>query len=157
MGKYQIYIDQFLNSKLGKTPENKLHHFVVRKFTDIYKYDLDGNYLTAYKSIVEASLENKINGSYIRVALNGGSMSAGGFLWSYKKMKKLNPSKKYSPKAGVKKKVLQYDLDNNLIGEYESLVEAQRKVKGSSIGNISNACAGRIKTCAGYKWKFGTE
>jgi hypothetical protein len=157
MGKYQIYIDQFLNSTLGKTPENKLHHYVVRKFTDIFKYDLEGNYLTEYKSIVEASLKNKIKREYIRVALSGASMSAGGFLWSYKKMKKLNQSKKYSPKAGVKKRVLQFDLNGKLIGEFASLVEAQSRVKGSSIGNISNACSGRIKTCAGFVWKFETK
>lgn len=53
------------------------------------------------------------------------------------------------------KPVLQYDLDSNLIKEWESMAECRRK--GYSQGNISACCRGERKTHKGYIWKFKEE
>lgn len=53
----------------------------------------------------------------------------------------------------VRKPVLQYDLDNNFIKEYPSMLDVQRKT-GITTGNISTVCNGNRNTAGGYKWKF---
>jgi group I intron endonuclease len=54
------------------------------------------------------------------------------------------------------KKVLQYDLNNNLIAEYESLQDVGRKT-GFKVGGISKCCLGKGNTAYGFKWKYDEE
>jgi hypothetical protein len=55
----------------------------------------------------------------------------------------------------VRKKVVMYDTDGNLIAEFDSATEAQRKT-GIKQSNISKCCLGRkyFRTAGGYVWKF---
>ena len=52
--------------------------------------------------------------------------------------------------------VLQYDLNDNFIKEFQSEREAAREV-GISPSNISMCCYGKQKTAGGYKWGFKKE
>lgn len=52
------------------------------------------------------------------------------------------------------KKVLQYSLDGELLGEFPSQQEAARHVKACGGSLISLACRGIIKTAKGYVWKY---
>lgn len=55
----------------------------------------------------------------------------------------------------VPKKVLQFDLDNNFIAEYNSIAEACRAIgKINESSHISSVCKGKRKTAGGYKWKY---
>ena len=51
------------------------------------------------------------------------------------------------------KKVVQLDLDNNIINIYDSLNEAGR-VLGISSQNIGKVCKGFRQFCGGYRWKY---
>lgn len=51
------------------------------------------------------------------------------------------------------KPVLQYTLDGEFVGEYESVKEAYRQT-GVHYGNICNCCIGRFHTAGGYIWKY---
>lgn len=51
------------------------------------------------------------------------------------------------------KKVYQFTMENQLVGEYESLADAGRHV-GVSLETISSVCNGKRKTAKGYKWSF---
>ncbi len=51
------------------------------------------------------------------------------------------------------KGALQFDLKGQLIAEYGSQSEAERKTGISNTG-ISRACAGELKTAGGFIWKF---
>lgn len=66
--------------------------------------------------------------------------------------------------SAQKKPVLQFDLENNFIAEYESTMEAQRQT-GISNSNIYSCCINRerttragnktkVMTAGGYIWKF---
>lgn len=60
-----------------------------------------------------------------------------------------------SPTAS--KKVLQYDLEGNLIQEYSSLSLAAKsinKFSSGAISHISDVCKGKRKTAYGYIWKY---
>lgn len=52
-----------------------------------------------------------------------------------------------------KKPVSQYDLNGNLIGEYDSVLEAV-EICGIWKGGISTVLKGKQKTAGGYVWKY---
>lgn len=49
------------------------------------------------------------------------------------------------------KAVYQFDLNGNLVANYESVNEAYRQTK---IGNISACATGKLKTAGGYHWSY---
>ena len=53
-----------------------------------------------------------------------------------------------------KKRVLQYDINNVFIKEWESMTDAQKTLK---INNISACCLGKIDTAGGFIWKYKEE
>lgn len=55
-----------------------------------------------------------------------------------------------------RKKVNQYDLNNNLIKQYKSIHEAENETKVHHI-NIIKVCKGQRITAGGYKWKYAEE
>ena len=61
---------------------------------------------------------------------------------------------KYNFRFRHVKPVIQYDLNNNKIKEYFSMMEAVRK-NGFQQAAIQRACCGKQKTSYGYIWKYG--
>lgn len=53
----------------------------------------------------------------------------------------------------TKKKIAQYDKQNNLLNTYESISEASRKT-GITITSISYSANGKRKTAGGFIWHF---
>lgn len=51
------------------------------------------------------------------------------------------------------KRVIQYDLENNIIKQFECISDAAKSVNGDS-SFISRVCKGKQKTAYGYIWKF---
>lgn len=58
-------------------------------------------------------------------------------------------------RIGLKKarKVIQLDLNGNLIKEYYSIRQAEAETKVAHV-NISRCCKGIYKQCNGYKWRY---
>lgn len=54
------------------------------------------------------------------------------------------------------KSVIQYDKEMNYIKTFSTIKEASESAKCSP-QNISSCCAGRIKSCGGYKWRYADE
>lgn len=65
------------------------------------------------------------------------------------KEQKLNISKN----STCKKRVNQYDLENNFIKQYESLAEAEKET-GIFSQNIGKVCKGQQKYAKGYLWRY---
>jgi len=55
------------------------------------------------------------------------------------------------PGCKNRKKVYQYDLNNNLIKEWESVTQAEKQTK---IKNISRCCSSGYRTAGSYVWKY---
>lgn len=51
------------------------------------------------------------------------------------------------------KPVIQYDLEGNLVKEWESISAVQRKT-GWNTSHISSCCRGRLKTMYNYVWRY---
>jgi len=60
---------------------------------------------------------------------------------------------KFGGNHGASKKVSQYDLHNNLIQEFDSLIDAGNHINKNPSG-ITQVCKGRKKTCGGFIWKY---
>jgi hypothetical protein len=56
-------------------------------------------------------------------------------------------------KSNSQKSIIQYDLQNNLLNEYQSAQDAGRCL-GKSGNSIADCAAGRQKTAYGYIWKY---
>ena len=97
----------------------------------IYRYDLQGNYLDSYNSIVEASKKFKISESSIGKAINFNRTSAN-FLWSDIKIDKLDLSKYniYNPN------IIIYCYNSN--GTYENTFNSMSECTKCLDCNISN-------------------
>jgi hypothetical protein len=133
------YKDEWFDLGLDKLDEHS------KKVT---QYDLKGNFIRDFDSIKEAleSLDSKhVN---ISSCCSGLSKSAGGFIWRYKGDES---PKKYSNRTI--RGVLQYDLLGNLIGEYDSLIEAAN-VTGSNSNGIQMCCVGKYKHSNNFIWKY---
>lgn len=50
------------------------------------------------------------------------------------------------------KKVIQLDLNDNVLNEFESMVQAEQET-GVSASHISKCCNGKLKSAGGYKWR----
>jgi hypothetical protein len=66
---------------------------------------------------------------------------------------KISESKKGKAIEATKKPVLQYDLENNFIQEYESQREAMR-ITGVNNSAINNALKGVSTMAGGFIWKY---
>lgn len=53
----------------------------------------------------------------------------------------------------ISKKVLQFDLDGNLIAEWES-ISAAGKTLGIDGSHITRCCKGKLFKSGGYRWKY---
>ncbi len=53
-----------------------------------------------------------------------------------------------------KKPVLQFDLNDNFVQEFDSASSAAKSLGYNNGGNITNCCKGRCKSILGYKWKY---
>ena len=116
----------------------------------VYQYDLQGNFIKEWSNANVVYNEIGIKDSNIgRCASNSkGFRTAGDFYWSYEKLSK------YPIREKIKctKKVFKYDLNNNLIESYESLLEASKK---NSINNkILSSKILKNKTINGFKYSY---
>ena len=57
-------------------------------------------------------------------------------------------------KGKAAKPILQFDKEGNFIKEWPSAAEVSRNIKGTYPANISSNANGRVKTHAGFIWKF---
>ena len=52
----------------------------------------------------------------------------------------------------LSRKVIQLDLNDNVLNEFESIKQAEQKT-GALARNISSCCNGKRKSAGGYKWR----
>lgn len=120
----------------------------------VLQYSLDGKFIKRYGAISEACREVGGNHSNIIACATGKVKQAYGYIWAYDEesaKKKVEENNDYvNPKS---KAIVQYDLDGNIIKQFQSITEASEYLNASS-GTICMALNGRRKTAYGYKWKY---
>lgn len=158
--KYYIALYQSTNSNYGYNLRMggdgggvvivKTEKFKER-YKRVYQYTLEGDFIAEWDNLTLAAegcgAENKITG--ISQCCNGKRKTAYGFQWRYEKFERL-PKQKLT---GVKKQIIQKDLDGNIIQIYNSLAEARDALGMKSHKSISNVLNGLAKTAYGFLWE----
>lgn len=146
-------IDQIKNYQWKYVNSNKSIMPISKKYNnqEIYQFSSDGVLLNTYSNLSIAAQIMNINKSVISLACSHPTRKAGGFYWSYDINHKI-PIEKLQGN-GKKKKVQQYDKNNNLLTEFNSIKEAS-KITGINQSNIGQVCSGKRKTAGGFIWKY---
>lgn len=131
--------------------KNRYYNLVSKsKQKEICQYDLMGNFINQYNSILEASEKTGIGYGTIRSNVQGKTSSAGGFQWTYKN----SPTPgQYNVKGnGYKTPIVQLDLEYNFINEFDSLKDAAKAVGLTSSSTLSYAIKNPKSIIKGYHW-----
>ena len=132
----------------------------------ILQYDLYGNFIKVWNSASDAAKSLDIDASSIRKCCRGNKSQAFHFIWinydggEIKNKIATNFSKetikKLLRKSGKGTPVLQYTLNDQFIKEYKSCRDASIYICGTNRieNNINKCCRNKIKTAAGFKWKY---
>lgn len=122
---------------------------------EVVQYDLDFNYINTFNSASEAAKYVGLK-SYVSIAnvCLGKLFKSKGYIWRYKD-ENLHNKNLYYEKAGYMKGVSQYDLDNNLISNYNNILIASEKT-GFNKEKILTACKNNSYSskCFGFLWKY---
>ena len=114
----------------------------------VYQYDIKGNFVKEYNSIISACKEAKCSATAITQVCHGKNHTAAGFIWSYEY--KGERIQAIIPRV---KTVLQFDLEGNFIKQYRSTRQAERET-GIIHNYISECCRGKRLKAGGFKWAY---
>lgn len=154
--QYNKYINK---EKLLKPCVNKIGYYVVV----LYKNKNKRSHLL-HRLIAEAFIPNPENKPQIN-HIDGNKMNynISNLEWCTQSENMIHafknglekPNKPMLNRKGNKnplsKKVIQFDLNNNFINEYNSYTEATNITK---INHIGDCCNGKLKTAGGFIWKY---
>ena len=122
--------------------------------TEIRKYALDGNYICAYNSIIDAAKDVAISSQQISKVLNGRASTAGGFMWERvdtgTPVYSIAPAVQHSAE-NTSKSIYQVDSTGEIVAEFDSINSAERRT-GINRKSIRDVLNGRQKTAGGYYW-----
>ena len=135
--------------------ENYTHADAVRRgkanqMRQVNQYDLDGNYIQTYSSIVDAAKSCNVDRSLISLCCRKHICSGAMYQWRY--ADDAQPGK-CCLKNRLTKPVAQLNMDGETICEYGSIREASRST-GANRNVIAKCCNGQRKTAGGYAWKY---
>lgn len=124
----------------------------------VYLYDIDGNYIKGFPSMMEAERNTGISNSAICACCKNKVAYTKNYRWSYEKFDKLPPidKKQHIFDTVIKeqcKDVFQYTLDGKCIQKFTSLVEASIYTD-ADFRLISACCLGKRNQTNGYIWSY---
>lgn len=171
----QYWIDYYksYNNKYGYNCSKIVNQPEPTK-KEIWQFNLDGTKLNKWNSIKEAADFYNLDSSGISKCSRGKYRYYGGFIWSiYEELdkKRINLANSSIKRSTLSKKkmsisaknrkdrlkpILQFDILNNFIREWNSTSEVILTNNYSSSGSISECLHNKRKTAFGYIWKFKT-
>jgi group I intron endonuclease len=130
----------------SKTDEQKLNDILIQNPKKVYQYDKDMNFISEYPSIKNAEKKTNISSSNIAKCCKHKVIVVGGFIWRFEG--DLTP-----PKYKNRKEVLKYDINMNLLEEYENIRKASLETKISD-SSIRLCCNNKRILAGGFIWKY---
>ena len=149
----KIYCKNFTSEEIKKRNDGSQLPNLSKK---VNQYDLVGNFIRSYESVIEAANAVKACPDQIRRCAKGTfqTKTCKNFYWIYADDEQ-NILERISKGQGVSIVIEQYSLDNVLIKRYPSLTKANLEMGVSrSALAIKNCCLGKTNNAYGYKWKF---
>ena len=120
----------------------------------IYQYSLKGKFIKEWESLSSVGIEFE-NFQNISTAIKRNG-SCFGYLWSYKKIDKIEPKKKYQmPIKYMKIKQINKKTDKIIhIFEDALEIETDLKLRKGARNKIYECLNNKLKTAYGYKWEI---
>lgn len=112
----------------------------------IYQYNLTGELESTFQSLEEASKSSSISEDSISHACVGDRKTSNGFYWTYTSTFDLKEDDR-------KKKVIQYDLEGEILNVYNSIAEASKATETNK-SSIAKCCRGERKKAGNFIWEF---
>ena len=127
----------------------------------IGQYDLDGNLINSFESLLDAERKTKHSDGSIRAAMNRGAKIKGTsyFFVQFNKHQEIPKSLEpyVIPLNGFSIPVVQLSADGkHFIKEYQSVTHAA-KFLNKNTGHISSACKRKRETAYGYIWRYFSD
>lgn len=119
-------------------------------YKKISQYDMDGNLIKVWDSMTDIADHYDVTKSSISACCRGKAKSCMNYVWRY-----YNDS--FDKYENIQKiKVINYDLNGNILGIYDSISDAARIVYGdvSHVGAIVANCRGKYNKCKGTVWRY---
>lgn len=124
---------------------------IARKST--FQFSLSGVFIKEFPSTHKAGKTTGINAKNISSCCRGELLSAGGYLWSYKKESPTLSDKQITKvKNTIVKKVGKFE-NGVLVATFKSASNASKKT-GIPQQSISANCRGKMNKAGGFVWKF---
>lgn len=148
------FIWRFVNDPFDKYPIPDIVHANIKRRKKVVQYSIDGKFIKLWNSTKESAehySNSKRASDWLQEAISGKAISWHGYIW-----RRYNGSTKdilVERKPSLRRRILQYSLDNRLINNYNSASEAAHAVKGDAT-NILRCANGKYKKSYGYKWKY---
>lgn len=134
-------VDDGYNISIGGTNGNNFPRKRIKQ------YDLDGNFIKLWESAAEAARFYNVKRGYISGAAKKHHKTLN-YQWCYEDEE---ISDFYLRKD--QKPIAQYDLNNNLVNVYKTMIDIEKQNEGYKRNNICAAIR-KDKTSYGYKWKY---
>lgn len=116
-----------------------------RIYKRVLQFDMQGNYITTYRSLREAGDIVGINHTQIGLVCKGERKQAGGYIWKFDDEEIHHTNSK---------KVCQIDIRTNaIIKVFESISDAKKETNICS-SHIGSVCRGERNTAGGYIWRY---
>lgn len=116
----------------------------------VYQYDLQGNFIKRWGSIVEACEAVGADHTNISYACSGKIKTCMGYIWSYE-FKEIDPTEHEKILGG--NLIYQYTKTGELVATYKSAHEADRAT-GNDFSLICACCRGTRMSTGGYVWSY---
>lgn len=150
-----------------KLPEEEIRYVNKNNtFVKVAQYDLDGNFIKVYDSLIEAvrTIFHPNTNKRIQFNKNENILKSHGYFWkriydtdldyvpnlfqkeNKEEIAKTNHNNRF-------KKVAQYDMDMNYLATYKSIAEASRVTKTRE-SSITSCCKGIYRHANNYIWKY---
>ena len=137
--------------------ENTLNPITNRRMSEsaryshsktIVQYDLKGNIVAKYPSMMEAYRQTGVHYANIRACITGRRQQMGGYVW------KVEGESFVAPKSKKAKEIVQYDKDGNFLKSWPSVLSASLSLGMKSSNSLIRCLKNRTHTCKGYIWKY---
>ncbi len=120
----------------------------IKKSKPIIQYDLEGNFIKEWIGITEVTHNTNYSFTSIKESCLKINNHSYGFIWRYKKDTEILTNYQ---RPG--KRILQYDINGDLIKEFNTLKQASKELDCTQNG-ISQVLRGKTKTIKGYIFKY---
>lgn len=119
-----------------------------KQMKPVLQYSKNGKFIKEFESAAIVEREFGFNANGIGLCCKNKFSTSNGFRWKYKD----GEIKQELPLMLNPYIIIQYDLNDSFIKEWDSLSEIEKKLKFFH-SNIRLACNGTYKQAYGYKWK----